>query len=342
MIEVKAKGGTYHIRFCDEKACFADVTDEDVLITDLNLAELYPGCVAQFHRRYVVEPGEGSKEFGVYESIVRGMAKADTKRGTRVFAFGGGVVGDLAGFVAASYMRGVPLIQVPTSLLAMVDSSVGGKVGVDLPEGKNLVGAFWPPAEVRVNLDFLSTLEHRHFRNGMAEVWKYGWIMDRGLLETLEGHPLEEGDPLTEDTVERCIRLKKEVVEEDEYESTGRRAILNFGHTIGHAMEKELGYTELLHGEAVAVGMVLEAKLGENLSLTPSGTAERVAKGMVSQKLPITMPGSLSAEGLVAAMRRDKKATSTGLAFSLVTAPGECKLITNVPEEAVLAVLNGS
>lgn len=342
MITVQANSREYTVRFVPLSQAFAGVQRGDVLITDENLAGCYPSYVESVSNRFVVPAGEESKSFSVYQDLVRKLAAANVKRSASVYAFGGGVVGDLAGFVAASYMRGVRLVQIPTSLLAMVDSSVGGKVGIDLPEGKNLVGAFWAPHAVNVSLEVLKTLPERQFVNGMAEVWKYGWITDSDLLGELEAKPLSMNDGRLEGVVSRCIEVKKDVVEEDEHEQSGLRAILNFGHTIGHAIEKVYGYDQILHGEAISMGMVLETRLAERLGYAGAGLAERVERGLQSQGLPTELPEGLDASELVEAMKRDKKADDSGLAFSLVTEPGACKLFKGVSEEPVLDVLRNS
>jgi 3-dehydroquinate synthase len=251
-----------------------------------------------------------------------------------VIAFGGGVIGDLAGFAAASYMRGVPLIQVPTTLLSQVDSSVGGKVGIDLPEGKNLAGAFYPPAVVHICREVLDTLSERQMRNGMAEVWKYGFIMDPKLLPQLP----PKADALQE-VIRRCTELKAQIVEDDEYETRGSRAILNFGHTVGHAIEQVTGYGPVLHGEAISIGMVIESHLGERLGITKAGTTEQISTHLSDYGLPTKMAPALDIDQLVHAMRRDKKAEAGSLAFSLLTKIGECKLIKGVPEGEVRAAL---
>lgn len=245
----------------------------------------------------------------------------------------------MAGFAAATYMRGLKLLQVPTSLLAMVDSAVGGKVGVDLAAGKNLAGSFWPPERVLIPLDALGTLPERHFVNGAAEVWKYGAIMSPELFERLERSPLKPDAPDIGQVVMECLELKRQVVEEDEFETKGRRAVLNFGHTVGHALEHATGYQGLLHGEAVSIGMVLEARLAASLGVADAALADRLAAGLASQGLPTAMPDGLSADGLIGAMRRDKKAGQNGLAFSLVSDIGACKLHAGVDEGAVRAVL---
>jgi 3-dehydroquinate synthase len=221
----------------------------------------------------------------------------------------------------------------------MVDSSVGGKVGIDLQHGKNLAGAFWPPERVLVPIDALRTLPERHFINGAAEVWKYGAIMDPSLFSRLEARPLTANEPSVGETVMRCIELKKSVVEEDEHETTGRRAILNFGHTVGHAIEHSLGYKDLLHGEAIAIGMVAESLIGEELGSTDNSVTERLRSGLAAQGLPVRLPEGLEPAILLPAMRRDKKADRNGLGFSLVSEIGTCELRHGVDESTVLRAL---
>jgi 3-dehydroquinate synthase len=331
---VRHSRGEYVVETTTLAGVLAALGAEDFVVTDTNVQ----GALGLGPECFAVEPGERSKCLATYGSVMEWLADRAT-RGSRVVAFGGGVVGDLAGFAAATYMRGVACLQVPTSLLAMVDSSVGGKVAVDLAAGKNLAGAFWPPERVLVPMDALATLPDREFANGAAEVWKSGAILDRGLLERLEARPISKQDEGLEWVISRCIELKAAVVEEDEFETTGRRAVLNFGHTVGHAIEQAQGYCGLLHGEAVAVGMVAEARLGEAIGETVAGTAERLRAGLASQGLPTALPKGLAWETLVGAMRRDKKAARNGLAFSLVSEIGTCRLVTGVEESDVRRVL---
>jgi 3-dehydroquinate synthase len=304
-----------------------------VVVTDENVAAAWPKF-ARSHKTVVVPPGERSKRIPTYERVLESLAEAGADRSTPVVAWGGGVVGDLAGFAAGTYMRGVPLIQVPTSLLAMVDSSVGGKVGVDLSAGKNLAGAFVAPKDVFVATEFLDTLPEREFRAGMAEVIKYGFIMDASLLDALGGD--------IRVLVARCIALKVRVVDEDPYETLGRRAILNFGHTVAHAIEQATGYGPVLHGEAVAVGMVVESRLAQDLGIAEAGLVDEVERVLIEHSLPTRLPQGLAPGPLLEAMRRDKKAKAGRLGFSLVSEPGKCTLVPNVPEEAVLRALSSS
>lgn len=303
-----------------------DLPPDCRILTDANVAAVAPLPKVP---TLVLSPGEATKSLGTFGEALGWLATSGASRRTTVVALGGGVVGDLAGFVAAAYMRGVPCLQIPTTLLAMVDSSVGGKVAVDLPEGKNLAGAFWPPSEVRLPLDALDTLPPRQRTNGMAEVLKYGFILDAPLLDA----PLD---------VLRCVALKAQVVEEDEHETTGRRAILNFGHTVGHAIERLTGYGPVLHGEAIAVGMAVEAVLGERLGVTAPGTADVVRETLERHGLSTRHPIVREAGGMLAAMRGDKKAVGGRLAFSLLTRIGECKLVADVPEDDVRRVLESS
>lgn len=333
---IRHSKGTYDVRFAAFEEVLAQLPERSVVVTDSNvLAAWRPGDLPVVE----VPPGEPHKNLANFAALLEAFAARGATRSTTVVALGGGVIGDLAGFAAAAYMRGVPLIQVPTTLLAMVDASVGGKVGVDLEAGKNLAGAFHPPIAVWIALETLRTLPERQFRNGTAEVWKTGCILDAALFATLEDEPLTPGDPRLQSLVGRCVALKAEIVTDDEFETSGRRAVLNFGHTIGHALEQVSGYRELLHGEAVAVGMVVEANLGERLGVTEPGTADRLRRALVSQGLPIGSPWLGREDALLEAMARDKKSAAGELAFSLVPRVGECKLVRGVDPGEVRAAL---
>jgi 3-dehydroquinate synthase len=287
----------------------------------------------------VLPPGESTKDLETFGRCLSWLAASGASRKTTVVALGGGVIGDLAGFVASAYMRGISLVQVPTTLLAQVDSAVGGKVGVDLPEGKNLAGAFYPPAAVSICPETLRTLPERQLRNGMAEVLKYGFILDPDMLGMIPADLLTAVDDEWDRIVMRCLALKAAVVEGDEFEKTGLRAVLNYGHTVGHAIEKVTGYGPVLHGEAISIGMVAEARLGEALGISQKGTAEAVEAELVRAGLPVHHEALDDGEALVQAMRLDKKAVGGSLAFSLLSRIGVCKLVTDVPVAAVLASL---
>jgi 3-dehydroquinate synthase len=336
-MQIRHSGGGYPIEFLSPADLPARQPNDHVLITDEHVAAAHPHLLSE--RSYVTPPGEKTKSFTFLERISEWLAESGASRSTTLVALGGGVIGDLAGLVAATYMRGIPYIQVPTSLLAQVDSSVGGKVAIDLRAGKNLFGAFYPPIAVLVAIDVLATLPERHFRNGSAEIWKHGAILDAALFEELCRQPLRLISPNLEQVIRRSIAIKAGVVESDEFETKGLRAVLNFGHTIGHALEVVTGYDSLLHGEAVSIGMVAEARLGELMGITECGTAKALLDGLASQGLPVRLPRGLLADELVSAMRKDKKASRGGLTFSLLTRLGHCHLVDNVPEGDVRAIL---
>lgn len=337
-MNIRHSAGTYPIVFSQLEVALQELPERSWILTDSNLAALYGARLPK--ECFVVPAGEGSKSVGKWEEAIHWLADQGAKRGDTVVAFGGGVVGDLAGFVAAAYMRGVRFVQIPTSLLAMVDSSVGGKVGVDLPQGKNLVGAFKPPQGVFVCTELLQTLPGREFQNGIAEILKMALIMDSALVEELESTPLRPNDARLDTIVRTSIRHKASVVERDEFETSGLRATLNYGHTVAHALERVLGYEGLLHGEAVAIGIVVEARIGELLGKTESGTTEFVARLISSHGLPTSIPPHLNPEEIVEAMALDKKSTAAGLAFALITRVGACKLFHSVDPEIVLRALH--
>jgi 3-dehydroquinate synthase len=259
-----------------------------------------------------------------------------------VLAVGGGVVGDLAGFVAATYNRGLPLLMVPTTLLAMVDSSVGGKVGINLPQGKNLVGAFHQPAAVWIDTSFLATLPDREYRSGLAEVVKYGVILDAELFAWLEQNAdavLAREPAAVGRVVARSCRLKADVVERDEREETGLRMVLNYGHTFAHAFEAVGGYGAWLHGEAVAAGMMCASRLAERRGLIQAEVTERQAALLTRFGLPTARRPEWDADRLIEAMRRDKKNVGGRLRFVLPTRLGQVAPFDDVPEAEAREVL---
>jgi 3-dehydroquinate synthase len=289
----------------------------------------------------VVEAGEVSKAPDVATDLWEQMLEQGADRQTVVIALGGGVVGDLAGFVAATFARGLSFVQVPTSLLAQVDSSVGGKVGVNLPGAKNMVGAFWQPRGVVVDVDVLSTLPESEYRAGLAEVVKYGVIMDAEFFGYLESNiePINDrdADVLTY-VVERCCRLKADVVEEDEREETGRRAILNYGHTFCHAFEAATNYEDLLHGEGVAIGMMCAARLAERLGRVDQAFVKRQLQLLTALGLPTGVP-DVEPDELIEAMYHDKKVDRGELRFVLPTRLGQVELVRGVGTTEILAAL---
>lgn len=335
-IEVRHGDRRYHVEFVHLEGIASALPRRAVIVTDANVRNAWPNAFPA-HPTLVVPPGEASKSPAEFVRLLERLADSGVDRSTAVVAFGGGVVGDLAGFAAAAFMRGVPLIQVPTSLLAMVDSSVGGKVGIDLAAGKNLAGAFWPPETVYVPVETLATLPPRHCTNGLAEVWKYAYILDPALRSAIAA-----GQGLEAETIARCIELKAQVVAEDPYERSGRRAILNFGHTVGHAIEQITGYGPVLHGEAIAIGMVVETRLATALGIAPAGLLDLIETDLATSGLPTRLDPAWSSDDLLLAMRRDKKATEGRLAFSLVPNLGECKLVKDVPPSAIAEALRNS
>lgn len=309
----------------------------DVAVASLRGAGL-DACVV------TVPAGERSKCLRQVEAVHDQLAAHRLERQSFVVALGGGVVGDLAGFVAASYLRGVALVQVPTSLLAQVDSSVGGKVGVNLAAGKNLVGAFHQPRLVLCDLDTLATLPEREYRSGLAEVIKYGVIADARLFRRLERvlPKLLERDAATlAAIVARCCQIKAEVVCQDETEG-GRRAILNFGHTVGHALEAISKYGRYLHGEAIAIGQVVAARLSSEQLGFPPRDADRLRALFVAAGLPVEVRLNASQrKQLFAAMRLDKKVRGGELKFVLAEALGQVRWGQRVPDESIRRLLEG-
>ncbi len=295
------------------------ITDENVV----DLAGPYTEALESVGLRSrvaVVAPGEASKSLDQAARLYQRLAEAKSDRHTCVVAMGGGVVGDLAGFVAATYARGLPLLMIPSTLLAQVDSSVGGKVGVNLASAKNLIGSFHQPVGVWIDLAHLRSLPDRERRCGLAEVVKYGMILDPEFFEFLEinAELLVRGDPTTtQHAVARSCELKARVVSVDEYEQTGVRAVLNFGHTVGHAVEAVSGYGGgYQHGEAVAVGMVAEAHLAERMGKIGPEVVDRLVGLLGRLGLPIQAPG-LDVEALIAAMSLDKKNQGGAIRFVL-------------------------
>jgi 3-dehydroquinate synthase len=290
----------------------------------------------------IVPPGEQTKSFEGLADVVDRLLALELDRGDLVAAFGGGVVGDLTGFAAAIYKRGIDFVQIPTTLLAQVDSSVGGKTAIDTPRGKNLVGAFHQPRLVLADLDVLATLPAREMRAGYSEVIKYGLLGDFGFFEWLETNGARvlarEPDALSH-AVARSVEMKAQIVAEDEKEH-GRRALLNLGHTFGHALESETGYGEaLLHGEAVAAGQALAFRFSAAQGLAPRQDAERATAAIAAAGLPTRLdqiPGHpFDAERLVRHMAQDKKAEGGRLTFVLASAIGEALVAKDVDASAV-------
>jgi 3-dehydroquinate synthase len=321
-----------------------------LIVTDGNLSGLWAptayrsalDAVGISAETSVIPPGEPSKSLAQAERLYDELVTRAADRHTLIVALGGGVVGDLAGFVAATFTRGLPLIMVPTTLLAQVDSSVGGKVGVNHPRAKNLIGAFYQPRGVWIDTATLESLPDREFRCGLAEVVKYGVIASPALFTFLEqnaGAILERDQTALEYIILESCRIKAGVVERDEREEGEERAILNFGHTIGHAIEAVAGYDgPFHHGEAVAAGMVAESRLAARMGLVSSDVVDRQVKLLERFGLPVAAPG-LDLDALIGAMRRDKKNRLGKIRFILPRSIGHVELTDAPGEDDIRATL---
>jgi 3-dehydroquinate synthase len=297
------------------------------VVTDANVARTQAGALrAMFGDApvLIVAAGEASKSLGTLGRALDFLAEQRLDRTGTLFAVGGGVIGDLGGFAAASYLRGIAFYQVPTTLLAMVDSSVGGKTGINLTAGKNLVGAFHQPRGVFISAGLLATLPPREFAAGCAEVIKAGLLGDPELFARLELAPLTVANPNLAAVIRRCCALKARVVEADEFETAadGGRALLNLGHTFGHAIEQATGYGVYLHGEAVAIGLCAAARLSQKLGLLAAGGVARVESVVLAHALPARLREPLPLATLTAAMARDKKVRAGRLRFVVLNALG--------------------
>ncbi len=323
-----------------------------LIVADAAVAGLYGKKLAAgmkkagFDARLVRIPsGERSKTLAQAEKLYRTLARANFERKSWLVALGGGVVGDLTGFVAATYLRGIPYVQVPTTLVSQVDASIGGKTGVDIPEGKNLVGSFYHPRLIWIDPALLKSLPEKHWRNGLAEVIKYGAIRDRKLFRLLERKidRLAKGfSPDWVPVIARCARIKAEVVEKDPAETTGLRAILNFGHSVGHAIEAADGYREYLHGEAISIGMFVAGVLSEEL--TGLETVDRIRLGTLLTKagLPARVKRPIPRERLLRYLARDKKVQDGTMRFVLLKGLGEAVSHQVVPPEILDPALSVS
>lgn len=313
-----------------------NITGAILVVSDQNVAPLYGKRVLETLNtagytasQLVIPAGEAHKSLETIASLWRGGLAAGLDRRSTIIALGGGVVGDLAGFAAATYMRGCNWVAMPTTLLAMVDASLGGKTGFDLPEGKNLVGAFHPPRLVLADPDVLSTLPERELRAGLAEVVKHGLIADPGLfgLCALGWDVVSARLP---EVVRRAMAVKVKIIEEDPYEN-GVRAALNLGHTAGHAVELASGF-RLVHGEAVAIGMVAEARLSERLAVAGYGLSEALTRTLTALGLPIEIPENIDRGELIRAMKIDKKKAAGVVRFALPVKIGEVKVGVEVSD----------
>lgn len=339
-IQVTAPDGVYSIYI--QTGVLAQMThhtdlgikNAPLVITDSNLASLHAQAFADRIGAVcaVMPAGEANKHLMTVADLYSQAIRAKLDRNSVIIAYGGGVVGDVAGFVAATYLRGVRFVQIPTSLLAMVDSSVGGKVGVDLPEGKNLVGAFKQPMAVWIDPDVLTFLPPREWRCGMAEIIKHGLLADEKLLDT-DLHQLSRAEEL----IKRAVQVKVDVVQRDPYEA-GERAHLNLGHTFGHAIEQVTGYA-WAHGEAVGIGLLLATMLSHRLGLCDESLITRVEAILAHTGLPIRLNG-LDPQAIYNAMFTDKKRLNGKLRFVVLRGIGAPMLADDVSQEDVIAVLS--
>lgn len=334
-LEVKASSKTYPIYI--EKGLLGKAAqiirglykgDKIGLITDSNVDRLYADALVKSMEdlglevvKVVVSPGEGSKSIKTFEEVCERLLAGGVTRSDIIVNLGGGVVGDLGGFVASALLRGIRFIQIPTSLLAQIDSSVGGKVAVNLPSGKNLVGSFYQPEAVIIDPELLRTLDIRFFRDGMAEVIKYACIRDEGLFNLLEGNDEHTIADHIEDIVETCCSIKRDIVELDELDK-GERMLLNFGHTLAHAVEQYFNYERYTHGEAVAIGMIHITRKGEQAGLSAKGTCSRLTGLVKKYNLPFEMP-VMESQSVIDTLLLDKKGSSRELSIILISEIGK-------------------
>ncbi len=282
------------------------------IITDENVEKLYGQKIRNnlkndFEVKIIVlEHGEKSKSIDVLQNVYNELLDFEITRGDLIIAFGGGVVGDLTGFVSSTLLRGIPFVQIPTSLLAQVDSSIGGKVAVNLSKGKNLIGSFYHPEAVYIDPELLKTLDKRFLYDGMGEVIKYGCIRDENLFQNLLKYNSDkELFDNIEEIIYRCCKIKKDIVESDE-KDTGERMLLNFGHTLGHTIEKHFKYEKYTHGEAVAIGMYHISKKSEDMGITEKGTVDKIKKILIKYKLPHELP-DMNKKEVIETIALDKK-----------------------------------
>lgn len=325
----------------------AGFSQKALVLSDSSVGKLYGKSVTDLLCRagmkaelFCVDPGESAKSLQVADRVYTRAIELGLDRRSVIFALGGGVVGDLAGFIAATYMRGIAFVQLPTSLLAQVDSSVGGKVAVNHPLGKNLIGAFYQPKAVFMDLDMLRSLPKREIYTGLAEIIKYGIIEDQEFFAYLEDHADEilrmDKDALAH-IVARSCEIKAEVVSQDEKEA-GRRMILNFGHTLAHAIESETRYAKYNHGEAVAIGMIGAAKISRELGLIGEEEVKRVKTLIRKFHLPVRAAGC-SLAGMFAAIFHDKKTVNGNIQWIVMDAVGSVQIEKNVPDAIVKHVI---
>lgn len=320
-----------------------------IVVTDSNVGPLHGGKLLDGLKSVGLNvdliqfpAGEASKNINTALDIVAKLLESGADRNSMLIAFGGGVVGDMVGFIASVFMRSIPYIQIPTTLLAQVDSSIGGKTAIDLPHGKNLLGTFYQPQAVFADLSYLATLPAAEFNNGIAEIIKYGIIDDEKIFRLLEENmeQIQRKDPaLLLKLVESCCRIKKSIVEIDEKEQ-GLRRILNYGHTLGHALEAQSDFT-ISHGEGVALGMIAAARISENSGYLESGSRERIENLIKNSGLPCRIPESLSSEGIISRLKMDKKKEGDVIHFVLLKKIGMPFVNGGIDDKVIMPVIEG-
>jgi 3-dehydroquinate synthase len=321
------------------------------VVTDSTVGPLYGERVLASLRRSGFEPvlitvaaGEPSKSMVCVEDVCRHMIRAGMDRTSFLVALGGGVVGDLAGFAASIFFRGIPYVQIPTTVVSVVDSSVGGKTGVNTPEGKNLLGCFHQPRLVLADVDTLSTLPEREFNEGFAEIIKHAAIRDEAMMESIERLPGEEAGGRTAALVAlvaRNVAIKAAIVAADEHETAGLRALLNFGHTIGHGIEASAGYGQLLHGEAISLGLVAALRISEEVAGLDAGASEKVIALLRRYELPLRLPSSITTADVMAKLSRDKKFMAGAVRFVVLRALGDAVVSRDVTMARMEAAVDG-
>ena len=349
--EVHHSGGSYPviagwgiITGLGDRLLEVGVKDTAYIITDENVMNPYGRNVQRALQKsgiaahcFIIPAGETSKSFELAQAIYNWLVELRAERGQAIISVGGGVVGDLGGFVAATFLRGVPFVQVPTSMAAMVDASIGGKVAVNLPQAKNLVGAFYQPRGVFADVETLSTLGKRELAEGWAEAIKHGFILDRSLVDVFEEHAeaLMEVEPeISTEVIRRSMAIKADVVSQDERETLGIRVLLNYGHTIGHALEASTEYGRFLHGEGVSVGMMGAARMAREMRLLAPEVVDRQQSLLERFNLPITAQG-VDVDRVLGAMSLDKKNQGGSNRWVMLEDVGSAVVRSDVPRELV-------
>ncbi|MFA5097394.1 MAG: 3-dehydroquinate synthase [Candidatus Margulisiibacteriota bacterium] len=363
---VRLKGASYDVLICDGEMNAlgralrnAGASTKIIAISDYNVGRLYGQVLRHCLRSsgfkvelLLVPPGEKQKSLKNAEKLYHALASLKASKDSSILSFGGGVIGDLTGFVAATYMRGIRLVHVPTTLLAMVDSGIGGKTGVNLDEGKNLVGSFYQPSLVFCDVSHILTLPEKEMRNGLSEIIKYGVIKDPQLFALLEKHVKGLKNPrldrpkdfkglmhLWVRIIERSASIKARIVEQDEKEQKGPRMLLNFGHTVGHALESLMGYSGISHGEAVAVGMAAASRAALKLRMLRSSDLDRIISLIEAVNLSARIPKKLKADDIISRLILDKKVRNGKLNFVLPRFIGSAVIRNDVPVRTIREAL---